>query len=54
MDEIFTEFPYYGYKKVHKQQLREGHIIGKDRVLKYMRILGLEAIYPKKKRGLSD
>ena len=54
MDEIFTESPYYGYKRIHKNLLREGFKIGKDRVLKDMRILGLEAIYPKKKRGLSD
>ena len=53
MDEIFTEYPYYGYKRLHKQLLREGFGIGKDRVLKYMHVLGLEAIYPKKKRGLS-
>ena len=53
MDEIFTEYPYYGYKRLHNQLLREGFDIGKDRVLKYMHVLGLEALYPKKKRGLS-
>lgn len=53
MDEIFTDFPFYGYRKIYNQLKREGILIGKDRVLKYMQILGLETLYPKKKRGLS-
>lgn len=52
MDEIFTDFPFYGYRKIYNQLKREGILIGKDRVLKYMQILGLETLYPKKKRGL--
>ncbi len=54
MDEIYTEQPFTGYKKIHQQLLREGFLIGRDRVLKYMHILGLETIYPKKKKGLSN
>ncbi len=54
MDEIFTEQPFTGHRKIHKQLLREGFLIVKDRVLKYMHTLGLETIYPKRKRGLSN
>jgi putative transposase len=54
MDEIFTEHPFTGHRKIHKQLLREGFLIGKERVLKYMHTLGLETIYPKRKRGLSN
>ena len=53
MDEIFTEYPFYGYRKIYHQLLNENFSIGKDRVLKYMRTLGLETFYPKKKKGLS-
>jgi len=54
MDEIFTEYPFYGYRRIYHQLLKENFSIGKDRVLKYMNILGLETFYPKKKKGLSD
>jgi putative transposase len=53
MDEIFTEFPYYGYRKLYKQLRREGFSAGRDKVLQYMHVLGLEPLYPKKKKSLS-
>jgi len=53
IDEIYTKTPCYGYKKIHYKLLEEKFSIGKDRVLKYMKILGVEAIYPKKKKCLS-
>ena len=43
---IYEENPIYGYRKIHAQIMREGVSIGKDRVLKYMRILGLRSICP--------
>ena len=33
-----------------KQLLEDGFSIGKDRVLKYMQLLGINAIYPRKKK----
>ena len=54
MDEIFTKYPFYGYRRIHNQLLNEDFSIGKDRVLKFMKALGLETFYPKKKKGLSD
>ena len=53
IDEIYTENPDYGYRYVHKQLLEDGFNIGKDRVLKYMGIMGIEAIYPHKKKSTS-
>jgi len=50
MDEIYTDNPEYGYRFIHQQLLEDGFNIGKDRVLKYMRILGINAIYPHKKK----
>jgi putative transposase len=54
MDEIYTESPFYGHRPIRDELVSEGFLIGKDRVLKYMKILGLEAIYPKKKTTISD
>lgn len=54
LDEFYTEYPCYGYRKAHQLLLNEGHDIGKDRVLKYRQMLGLEAIYPKKRTSIPD
>lgn len=49
IDEIYTDNSEYGYRMIHRQLLEDGHTIGKDRVLKYMGVLGIQAIYPTKK-----
>lgn len=54
MDAIYTERPFYGYRRIYDELIAEAYSIGKDRVLKYMKILGLEALYPKKKTTLRD
>lgn len=53
IDEIYTDNPEYGYRYIHRQLMEDGFVIGKDRVLKYMNIIGIEAIYPKKKKRAS-
>ncbi|MAC85240.1 MAG: IS3 family transposase [Arcobacter sp.] len=50
IDEIYTDNPEYGYRYIHQQLLEDGFSIGKDRVLKYMQLLGINAIYPHKKK----
>ena len=50
IDEIATDNSEYGYRLIHQQLLEDGYNIGKDRVLKYMRYMGIQAIYPTKKR----
>lgn len=50
IDEIATDNSDYGYRMIHQQLIEDGHTIGKDRVLKYMRILGIQAIYPTRKK----
>lgn len=53
IDKIYTDNPEFGYRYIHQQLLEDGFIIGKDRVLKYMRMMGIEAIYPHKKQSTS-
>ena len=47
MDEIFTEHPYYGTRRMLYVLRSEGYSIGRKRVRRYYEILGIEAIYPK-------
>lgn len=49
MDEIFTQSPFYGHRRIWKTLKRLGCSIGKDKVLKFMKVLGLEVFYPKPK-----
>jgi len=47
IDEIFTELPFYGSRKILEALHREGFGICRERVGKLMREMGLRAIYPK-------
>lgn len=54
MDAIFTEYPFYGSRRI-KQDLEDYQIsICREHVQRLMRVMGLEAIYPKSRKGLSD
>lgn len=55
MDKIFTDCPFCGSRRI-LHDLREdyGEQINRKRVIRLMREMGLEAIYPKPKTGLSD
>ncbi len=53
IDEIYVDNPEYGYRMVYQQLIEEGYSVGNNRVLKYMRILGIQALYPHKKRVTS-
>lgn len=46
IDEIFTEYPFYGSRKIVEGLRREGFKIGRGRVQSLMRQMGLRAIYP--------
>ena len=50
IDEIATDNSEYGYRYIHQQLREDGYSIGKDRVLKYMQFMGIQALYPTKKR----
>jgi putative transposase len=47
IDEIYTEAPCYGSRKIKAALARRGHRVGLERVQQFMREMGLEAIYPK-------
>ena len=48
IDEVYTEFPYFGHRKIRRQLKTEHDIyIGRKRTLSLMNAMGLYAIYPK-------
>jgi len=48
IDEIYTECPFYGARKISRK-LKELHIpVGRKRTASLMRLMGLEAVFPKR------
>jgi putative transposase len=47
LDEQYTETPFYGYRRMTVWLQRLGFQVNHKRILRLMRKLGLEAIYPK-------
>ena len=48
VDEIFTECPFYGSRRIQETLRREGLCVGRERVQRCMKLMGLWAIYPKR------
>ena len=51
LDEQYTRTPFYGWRRMTAQLRREGHVVNPKRVRRLMRLMGLQAIYPR--RGTS-
>ena len=49
INNIYSDFPSYGSRRIHAQLLRDNFCIGKKFVKKAMRYMGIEALYPKPK-----
>ena len=49
IDNIYSDFPSYGYRRIHAQLLKYGYAVGKKFVKKAMKYMGIEALYPKPK-----
>jgi len=53
IDELFTKYPFFGSRRIMEYLNLEGYDVGRDKVRSMMRNLGLEAVYPKRKRNTS-
>jgi putative transposase len=53
IDAQYTETPSYGIDKMTACLARQGHLVNHKRVRRLMRKMGLQAIYPRRRRGLS-
>ena len=45
IDELFLEYPFYGSRQMVRHLWRDGVCVGRHRVRRLMRLMGLEAIY---------
>jgi putative transposase len=53
IDRQYVETPFYGIDKMTEFLCRQGHHVNHKRIRRLMRQMGLEAVYPRRKRGLS-
>lgn len=53
-DEMFTECPFFGSRRLMEHLNVEGFDVGRDKVRSIMGMLGLEAIYPKKNTSIRN
>jgi len=54
IDEIYTEFPYYGTRRMKVALEKKGLFIGRKLIKRAYERLGINALYPKKKTTLSN
>ena len=47
MDRIFLEEPSFGSRRLQDELIKLGYTVGRDRVRRLMRQMGIEPIYPK-------
>lgn len=48
IDETYTAFPYYGSRRIQAQLRRAGLPACRERIQRLMRLMGIEAIYPRR------
>jgi putative transposase len=54
LDELHTEWPFYGQRKLTRELREQGWRIGRKRVRRLMRMMGLEAVAPKPRTSLAN
>ena len=54
LDEQYLRTPFYGVPRMTEWLRRRGHAVNEKRVRRLLRAMGLEAIYPRPKKGLSQ
>ena len=54
IDELYLQYPFYGARQMVRHLAREGVTVGRHRVRRLLRLLGLEAIYRKPRLSVAN
>jgi len=54
IDEIHLKIPFFGSRKIRDQLQREGYEVNRKKVQRLMRLMGISALYPKRRTSLPD
>ncbi len=52
IDEIHLAYPFYGSRQIRNELWARGYDVGRDRVRRLMRLMGIEALYVKPRLSL--
>lgn len=50
IDEVHLKLPFFGSRKIRDRLQREGYRVNRKKVQRLMRLMGISALYPKKRR----
>lgn len=54
IDEEYTRAPFYGYRRMTARLKQRGYVVNRKRVARLMRVMGLQAIYPRPRTSRPD
>jgi putative transposase len=54
IDRQYTETPFYGSRRMTAWLRNQGYAVNRKRVSRLMNLMGIEAVYPKKRLSLAD
>ena len=54
IDKIYTDYPFYGYPKITRELRKKGYVVNHKRVARLMRVMGIQAIFPKKNLSMPN
>ena len=54
IDAIYTKHPFLGSRKITELLRVMGHVVNRKRISRLMGVMGLEAVYPKKRTSIPD
>lgn len=54
IDRLYLKYPTFGTRRMTTWLRREGYIVGRKRVRRLMRIMGLRAIYPRQRTTIAN
>ena len=54
IDRQYTETPFYGTRRITAWLRSQGHAVNRKRVSRLMNLMGIEAIYPKRRLSVPD
>ncbi len=54
LDELHLQYPFMGSRRLRDELKKLGMIVNRKRIQRLMRLMGLEALYPRKRTSLPD
>jgi putative transposase len=52
--QVYLNIPFYGYRRIAKELVRQGHVASPKRVYRLIQRLGIKAIYPKRNLSIPN